>query len=273
MSSFTCTPYEVFDIPQKGAAVSFAESNAAVFSNSLLGLMTNKESALSALASSVTGKAPLSDLRLEEARTPKVAIETEFDFKSELDYGLLGYFAGKVVKDSSVALSRISKLNTNQAKTLCAAIGTSGSCGMFTFGGKAREKISFGKKESQSIMDELNTADDADIIALGSPQLGMKELELLAQLTESKKFTRRCMLFCSRTVYNKASRLGLADKIEKSGVDFRCDSCTCLTPYITKDSHDAVITNSVKAAYYLTKSNKLKVALKDIKTIVEDYTQ
>ena len=273
MSSFTCTPYEVFDIPQKGTAVSFAESNAAVFSNSLLGLMTNKESALSALASSVTGKAPLSDLRLEEARTPKVAIETEFDFKSELDYGLLGYFAGKVVKESSVALSRIRKLNTNQAKALCAAIGTSGSCGMFTFGGNAREKISFGKKESQSIMDELNTADDADIITLGSPQLGMNELELLGQLTESKKFTRRCMLFCSRTVYNKASRLGLADKIEKSGVDFRCDSCTCLTPYITKDRHDAVITNSVKAAYYLAKSNKLKVALKDIKTIVEDYTQ
>ena len=81
------------------------------------------------------------------------------------------------------------------------------------------------------------------------------------------------MLFCSRTVYNKASRLGLAGKIEKSGVDFRCDSCACLTPYITKDRHDAVITNSVKAAYYLAKSNKLKVALKDIKTIVEDYTQ
>jgi predicted aconitase len=70
--SFTCTPYEVFDLPQKGTVVSFAESNAAVFSNSLLGLKTNKESALSALASSVTGKTPLSDLRLEEARNPKI---------------------------------------------------------------------------------------------------------------------------------------------------------------------------------------------------------
>ncbi len=40
--SFTCTPYEVFDLPQKGKVVSFVESNAAVFSNSLLGLKTNK---------------------------------------------------------------------------------------------------------------------------------------------------------------------------------------------------------------------------------------
>ena len=29
--SFTCTPYEVFDLPQKGTAVSFAESNVQCF--------------------------------------------------------------------------------------------------------------------------------------------------------------------------------------------------------------------------------------------------
>ncbi len=271
--SFTCTPYEVFDLPQKGTAVSFAESNAAVFSNSLLGLMTNKESALSALASSVTGKSPLSDLRLEEARSPKVAIETDFDFKSELDYGVLGYFAGKAIKDSCVALDNIDRLDTIQAKALCAGIGTSGTCGMFTFGGKAKEKISFGKKEAQSVMDELSTADDADIITLGSPQLGMNELEMLAKITEGKKFKRHCIIFCSRTIYNEANKIGLAGKIEKSGADFRCDSCTCLTPYVTKDRYDAVITNSVKGAYYLSKSNKVKVALKDIKTIAEEYSQ
>ena len=271
--SFTCTPYEVFELPQKGTVVSFAESNAAVFSNSLLGLKTNKESALSALASAVTGKTPLSDLRLEETRNPKTAIESDFDCRTELDYGLLGYFAGKEVKDSCVALNNINKLDTIQAKALCAAMGTSGSCGMFTFGGKAKEKISFGKKEAQAVMDELSTADDADIITLGSPQLGINEMKLLAKLTETKKFTRRCIVFCSRTIYNSALKIGLAGKIEKSGADFRCDSCTCLTPYVTKDRYDAVITNSVKGAYYLSKSNKVKVALKDIKTIAEEYTQ
>ncbi|HJU96198.1 MAG TPA: aconitase X catalytic domain-containing protein [Nitrososphaera sp.] len=271
--SFTCTPYEVFDVPQRGTVVSFAESNAAIFSNSLLGLKTNKESALSALASSVTGKTPLSDLRLEAARNPKIAVESDFDFRTELDYGLLGYFAGKAVRDSSVALNGVDKLDTIKAKALCAAMGTSGSCGMFTIGGKAKEKIIFGKKEAQAVMDELSTTDSADIITLGSPQLGINELKLLAMLTETKKFTRRCVIFCSRTIYNNAVKVGLARKIEKSGADFRCDSCTCLTPYVTKDRYDAVITNSVKGAYYLSKSNKVKVALKDIKTIAEEYTQ
>ena len=269
--SFTCTPYEVFDIPQKGTAVSFAESNAAVFSNSILGLSTNKESALSALASAVTGKTPLSDLRLEESRTPKIAVEHDFDFMTELDYGLLGYFAGKEVKESCVALSNIDKLDTIQAKALCAAIGTSGSCGMFTFGEKAKEKITFGKKEAQSVRDEISSADDGDIITLGSPQLGMNELKMVANLTETRKFTRRCIIFCSRAIYNNSVKIGLADKIEKAGAEFRCDSCTCLTPYITKDKYDAVITNSIKGAYYLSRSNKVKVALKDIKTIAEEY--
>ena len=269
--SFTCTPYEVFDIPQKGTAVSFAESNAAVFSNSILGLRTNKESALSALASAVTGKTPLSDLRLEESRTPKIAIESDFDFMNELDYGLLGYFTGKEVKDSCVALSSIDILDTIQAKALCAAIGTSGSCGMFTFGEKAKEKITFGKKEAQSVRDEISSADDGDIITLGSPQLGMNELKMLANLTETRKFTRRCIIFCSRAIYNSAVKIGLAGRIEKSGAEFRCDSCTCLTPYITKDKYDAVITNSIKGAYYLSRSNKVKVALKDIKTVADEY--
>ncbi|AIC15512.1 aconitase X [Nitrososphaera viennensis] len=276
--SFTCTPYEVFDIPEKGTAVSFAESNAAVFSNSLLGLRTNKESALSALASSVTGKAPLSDLRLDEARNPRVAIETGFSFESELDYGLLGYFAGKAVKDSSVALAGIgNSIGRPQAKALSAGIGTSGSCGMFSLGDSVAagigEKIAFGKEEARKVRDELSTADDGDIITLGSPQLGLEELATLARLTEGKKFDRRCMIFCSRAIHNQATKIGLTGQIEKAGGEFMCDSCTCLTPYVDKDRYDSVITSSVKAAYYMNNSNKVKVALKDVKAIVKEYTK
>ena len=98
-------------------------------------------------------------------------------------------------------------------------------------------------------------------------------MNLLGKLAETKKFTKRCIVFCSRTIYENAVKVGLASKMENSGVDFRCDSCTCLTPYVTKDKYDAVITNSVKGAYYLSKYNKVKVALKDIKTIVEEYME
>jgi predicted aconitase len=162
-----------------------------------------------------------------------------------------------------------------EAKALSAAIGTSGSCGMFTIEQvlQHQEKISFDREEAQAMRDELSTADDGDIITLGSPQLGMNELKYLASLVEGKKFKKRCMIFCSRAIHNQAIKTGLVGRIESSGAEFMCDSCTCLTPYVTKDKYDSVVSNSVKGAYYLNNSNKVKVALKDIKTIAMEYAK
>jgi phosphomecalonate degydratase large subunit len=272
--SFTCIPYEIFEIPVKKSAVSFAESNAAIFSNSILGLLTNKESALSALASSVTGKAPYSDLRVDELRNPKVTIKPDFKLMTELDYGILGYFGGKTVKESCVAFDGIEKKpEMIKAKALSAALGTSGSCGMFTIGDPTNEVISFGKEELNTIKDELNTAEGGDIITLGSPQLGLKELNLLSDLVEGKKFTKRCMIFCPRAIHHQAVQIGITDKIIKAGGEFICDSCTCLTPLVTRDDVDSVITNSIKCAYYMNHSNKIGTTIKDLKTIIKHYTK
>ncbi|MFL6382612.1 MAG: aconitase X, partial [Nitrososphaeraceae archaeon] len=241
--SFTCIPYEIFEIPERGSAVSFAESNAALYSNSVLGLLTNKESSLSALASSVTGKAPYSDLRIEEFRHPKVTVKPTVKLMTEVDYGLLGYFAGKMIKDSCVAFDGIrEKADIINIKSLSAAIGTSGNCGMFTSEENTNEVISYGREEINTIKDEINTAEDGNIIVLGSPQLGVNELNFLATLVENKKFLKRCMIFCPRAVYNQAANTGLIGKIEKSGGEFICDSCTCLTPLITRYDFDSVIT-------------------------------
>ena len=51
-----------------------------------------------------------------------------------------------------------------------------------------------------------------------------------------------------------------------------CDSCMCLSPLITRDNTDSIITNSVKGAYYMKNSNRVGVALKDMKTIVRTYS-
>ena len=271
-TSFTCVPYEIFDIPEKGSPVSFAESNAAVFSNSILGLLTNRESALSALASSITGKSPYSNLLMDKFRHAKVTIEPDYELTTELDYGILGYFAGNTVRDNCIAVNTgKEKLDTIKAKALSAAIGTSGSCGMFTKGEDTQQEvISCGKEEVIAIKDELNTAEDGDLIALGSPQLGLNELHLLASLIEGKRLTKRCMIFCARAIYNQSAAIGLIDRIEHAGGEFMCDSCTCLTPLITKADFDSVITNSIKAAYYLNNSNRVGVSLKDLKTIVKE---
>ena len=272
VSSFTCIPYELFSVPKR-SPVSFAESSAAIFSNSMLDLFTNKESALSALASSVTGKAPLSDLRIEEGRNAKISVRPSFSPQTEIDWGLLGYFAGKVTKESCVNFDGISQPDLRRAKSLSAALGTSGSCGMFTVGQNERkEVITYESQDANSVKDDLNTSEDGDTIVLGSPQLGMKDLSYLASLLDGRRFKRRCMIFCARAVHCNASKIGIANKLVKAGCKFICDSCSCLTPLISKKDTDSVITNSIKAAYYLNYSNKVSVCLKDLKTIVKDYS-
>ena len=273
--TFSCIPYEILPLPASGTHVSFAESSAAVLANSYLNLITNKESALSALASAIVGKAPFSDLRIEEFRNPTIDIVNETNIGNELDYGLYGYFAGKTLKKSCTGLCNVSK-NTNlwSIKSLSAGIGTSGSCGMFQINepSKNNEKISYGNIEMKKTKDELNTSEDGQIITFGSPQLGMEEICKIATLMEGRKFTKPCKIFCPRSVFDKSEEYGLSSILEKSGVEFICDSCTCLTPLIKKENYDSIITNSVKAAYYMKTSNKISVALKDVKTIVKDYS-
>src|SRR5437899_9414211 len=177
--SFSCIPYQIFELPKKGTHVSFAESNAAIYANSISGLKTNKEGAFSALASAITGKSPCSDLRDENNRKPNLTIQMKVKNKDELTYGMLGYFAGKVA-GNSVAISGAKKLGMRNCKSLCAGMGTSGRCGMFTPAEGAGGQIDLDDKEMQQVRDALATSESCDIITLGSPRLGLSAISELA---------------------------------------------------------------------------------------------
>jgi len=270
--SFSCIPYEIFELPKKGTHVSFAESNAAIYANSISNLKTNKEGAFSALASALTGKSPYSDLRKDESRNPSLTIRMSVDQKDELTYGMLGYFAGKVA-GSSVAISGVKELDRRSCKSLCAGMGTSGTCGMFTLGDTKGETIDFDRKEIQKVHDELNTTDSGDIIALGSPQLGLEEISNLATMLNGKVFNKRCMVFCPRVIQEQARHLGYTTDIERAGGELLSDCCICLTPLIDKRDVDGVVTNSVKGAYYLRTTNDVDVNLKSLSQIVQEETK
>ncbi len=270
--SYSCIPYEIFDVPKQGTHVSFAESNAAIYANSFSGLKTNKEGAFSALASALTGKSPYSDLRDDNLRKPNLTIRMKVESRDELTYGMLGYFAGKVA-GSSVALSGVNGLDRRSCKSLCAGMGTSGACGMFTFGEEEGEKIDFDKNEMQKIHDELNTSEKGDLITLGSPQLGIDEIGDLASMLKGRSFQKRCMIFCPRAIQGQIRNLGYSKEIERAGGEILYDCCTCLSPLVDNKEVDSVVTNSVKGAYYLKSSNKVDVNLKSLKRIVEEETR
>lgn len=270
--SFSCIPYEIFELPKKGTQVSFAESNAAIYVNSVSNLKTNKESAFSALASALTGKSPHSDLRDEENRKPNLTIRMKTEPVDELTYGLLGYFAGKVA-GNSVAISGTKGLDKRSCKSLCAGMGTSGRCGMFTLGEEEGEKMDFDHKEMTKVKDELNTSESGDIITLGSPQLGLEEISDLVTKLKGRSFTKRCMIFCPRAIQGQIRNFGYDKELNRAGGEILYDCCTCLTPLVDKKDVDAVVTNSVKGAYYLKTSNGVGVNLKSLHQIVEEETK
>ena len=270
--SFSCIPYEIFDMPKKNTQVAFAESNAAIHANSYDNLKTNKESAFSALASAITGKSPYSSLRKDDS--PNLSIRMKINDPTELTYGMLGFFAGKM-GDTSVNISGLGEMDKRQCKAMCGGMGTSGTCAKFLFDKDESgiEKIDFDEKEVQNVYDELNTAEKGDIITLGSPQLGLDEISDLANKLKGRSFKKRCMVFTPRTVKEQARKIGYTNELEHAGCEILSDCCTCLTPLINKDSVDAVTTNSIKGAFYLKNSNGVDVNLKSLSRIIEEETR
>ncbi|MDX1689136.1 MAG: aconitase X, partial [Candidatus Promineifilaceae bacterium] len=93
----SCIPYEWEGVVSEGRAA-WSESNAICFGNSYCGLLTNRESGLSALASALTGYAPSYGLLREEARRPNLEVTVTAALEDPTDFSVLGDWIGKQVR-------------------------------------------------------------------------------------------------------------------------------------------------------------------------------
>ncbi|MDR1803235.1 MAG: aconitase X catalytic domain-containing protein [Treponema sp.] len=96
---FTCTCYmnEVGNLPQKGDILSWAESSAVVYANSVLGARCNRNSGIIELFGSIAGKVPYFGLLTDEGRTATWIIEVKTSGKPEAQ--LLGSAIGMKVME------------------------------------------------------------------------------------------------------------------------------------------------------------------------------
>lgn len=98
--SFTCTCYldEVGNTPGYGDVLSWAESSAVVYANSVLGARCNRNSGIIELFGSIFGKVPEFDLLTDEGRKAKWIVEVRCETKPEAQ--VLGSAIGmKVMED------------------------------------------------------------------------------------------------------------------------------------------------------------------------------
>ena len=276
-NSFTCVPFETYKVPRKGTSVAWAESSAAVFANSILGLKTNRESAVSALACALTGKTVYSDLQIPSNRKPSKNIRVNTlkrgDFSGSLNFGILGFFAGKQVPGVIGFQGLKPKLSLAEAKALSAAIGTLGSSGMFVLDSKERvETIEFTDKEYEDTIADLSQAEDGEAVVFGCPQMTLEELADLSSAVAGKHFRKKCIVFCSSMMFEKAAKKGYTDTIKSAGATFVRDACADFTPLISSLKVGSVVTDSAKGAHYMRKVHGVEISLKDTATIIRENT-
>src|SRR3990170_2192981 len=268
---YSCTPYALGVRPALGEHVAWAESNATCFANSVLGARTNREGGPSALAAAVVGATPNYGLHLDAGRQPTHVLDVRTKVRG-FGFSLLGLFAGKVLGDG-LPFVRGLVGGEDDLKWFGAALASSGSVGMFHLERRTPEwrkarirglpTVRVTKTDLDATKAAYTTADDADLIALGAPQLSAEELREIAAIVDRRAPRIPVWVFTSRAA-REACPAAVAT-IERHGGRGLAD--TCLEVTLLEHRFSRVATPSGKGAYYLPSLCKQRVILEDIETL------
>lgn len=254
----TCIPYHVGNRPQKGEHIAWAESSAVLYANSVLGARTNMEGAPSALAAALIGKTPFYGLHLTENREPELRVCVRCALR-DADYSALGFVLGELVgnKIPVIELLPASQPTADELKHLSAAIGATGSVGLYHIAGLTPESDAFGLPAEKlelargDIESVSRTSCQGDVIAIGCPHCSATELqqiyELLRAESKGRRVRKEFFVFTARAIKERMQTV--VRKIEAYGVKVICDTCFVVSPAF--EHYRCVITNSGKMLQYV----------------------
>ena len=260
--SLSCTPYD--NILEKGNA-SWAESNAVCFANSYSKLRTNRESGLSALATSLSGFTPEYGLLLDENRVPNIKVNVLCELNEPVDYSILGDWIGKQI-DPKWKLDfgpiphiyGIDKFDFESKKALTAASANYGSALLFVDSftkepsdTKYQAEINFDYSDLEERYEDLAPKTEVDLVTVGCPQASIEEIERTAGFVKGKRIPgKRLWVFTSSVNFDEANEKGYVETIEKAGGMVLRETCPEVVHYNHKKVKH-ILTNSMKAEHYL----------------------
>ncbi len=271
--TFTCAPYLLSaTAPTAGQDVGWAESNAVVFANSVLGARTQKYPDFIDVCIALTGRAPSAGCHLTHLRAPTVSVVVPAlrDVDDSL-YPLLGYCIGHLCGSEIPYVSGLEHLQPkiSDLKAFSAAFATTSSAAMFHIQGVTPEAGDYqdlqGRLKQVHVQpahllrcwEELNTAKDSGVrlVALGNPHFALDEFVSLAAMCSSgrrKSPTTSLIVTTGRDVYSEICQVaGLLDTLEEFGAEIITDTCWCMLrePVIAPGTGN-IMTNSAKYAHY-----------------------
>ncbi len=153
-NAFTCTCYmdEVGNKPQKGEILSWAESSAVVYANSVLGARCNRNSGIIDIMGSIVGYVPYFGLLTDEGRKATWIVKVETTKKPEAQ--LLGSAIGmKVMEDVPYVIGLDKWIGTELTDDVCsylkdfgAATASNGAVGLYHIDNLTPEAKELGGK-------------------------------------------------------------------------------------------------------------------------------
>lgn len=271
--SFTCAPYLLDSAPKAGDQIVWAESNAVVYANSVLGARTLKYPDYLDICIALTGRAPLIGCHLDAPR--KARLRVELPELAELDdafYPLLGYHIGALAGSRIPLIFGLEQRqpDLDDLKAFGAAFATTSAAPLFHIAGVTPEALDPAQvlepdtplpvatirlEDLLVSWRELNSARDnrVDVVSLGNPHFSLSEFARLAQLCRDRVKHPEVVLAitCGRAVLEQARDAGYIDVIETFGATLVTDTCWCMLgePVIPRAA-TTLMTNSGKYAHY-----------------------
>lgn len=269
--SFTCAPYLLDSAPKAGEQIVWAESNAVVYANSVLGARTLKYPDYLDICIALTGRAPLIGCHLESQR--KARLHVQVPQLADLDdafYPLLGYHIGALAGSRIPLVSGLEHHHPDRddLKAFGAAFATTSAAPLFHIAGVTPEALNPAQVLDQDLAvikikvqdlllswQELNSARDSrvDVVSLGNPHFSLTEFAHLARLCQGRHRHPDVVLAitCGRAVLEQARDAGHIAVLEAFGVTLVTDTCWCMLgePVIPPSARN-LMTNSGKYAHY-----------------------
>ena len=268
--TWTCAPYQLPERPAYGQHVAWAESNAIVFCNSVLGARTERYGDFIDICAALTGRVPFAGLHRDDARRAGLVVRLERISERLLDsdalYPVLGHLLGREAGTEVAAIVGLpADTSEDRMKALGAAAASSGSVAMVHAVGITPEAPTLEAATGDEPVRELRVttarlrASRAELstdaperlgaVSVGTPHASLAELGRLAGLLGTDRAAVPLYVNAGREVLAEAEGRGLVPRLESLGVRVVSDTCTYIAP-VMDEVNGSVMTDSAKWAWY-----------------------
>jgi len=284
--SFTCTPYLGYISPRFGEHISWGESSAVAFINSIVGARTNKEGGPSALAAALIGKTPLYGLHITRNRLPTVKVRVKYKVRDTVDFSALGYTIGYIIRSGVPLIEGIKvTASVNKLKSFSAGIAAASNIALYIMNDispdarllseelkKNLETIEITEHDVNDITNNfIVPLEKPDLVFFGCPHYSLTEVERIVTFIRSRNAKAKVPVWIavSRATYNKARKLGYIDLLRRAGIKLIRDMCAVVAP-LRELGISSIATDSAKAAHYLSLRHGISVYLADAIKILKN---